>query len=74
MQTILCFSLQAQGAVNYGDFVQRLNWRDCPVPAPAQQPGSSLNPNEWLGTSTQNQVSAVNYNLLIQDVFGENKA
>ena len=64
----LVHRLPAQGGeISYEDFVQRLNWRDCPV-APPPQPSAPGGDDGWQGNKANAQLDRINYGLLIQDL------
>nr|KAG5693048.1 hypothetical protein BaRGS_028808 [Batillaria attramentaria] len=58
-----------KGEVAYADFLNRINWRDYPVPPMQYQP---VHPDEdWQGTRSKNEVTSVNYAALLEAVFGQ---
>ena len=55
--------------VAYGQLLQHLNWRDHPV-APMQY--TPVNQDEdWAGNKPDKVISEVNYNALLEDLFGK---
>lgn len=51
------------------ELVQQLNWRDCPIAPMQYQP---VNADEsWTGNKTSNVVTKINYQPLLDDVFGK---
>ena len=58
-----------ENQIPYEDFVRCLNWRDHPV-ASVTAPTGHLN-DSWQGNQPENSIQSVNYQALLQDVFGQ---
>lgn len=57
------------GGVAYMDLVQQLNWRDSPIAPMQYQPVSA--DESWTGNKTSNVVTKINYQPLLDDIFGK---
>lgn len=60
--------MDESGRVSYRDVIQEINWRDNPVP-PSQRLAINADEN-WEGTRIKAAVQNINYQALLQDVFG----
>ncbi|XP_064615278.1 EF-hand domain-containing family member C2-like [Liolophura sinensis] len=68
LRSLLGSRMDGSGKVSYRDVIQEINWRDNPVP-PSQRLAINTDEN-WEGTRNKSAVQNVNYQALLQDVFG----
>nr|KAG5693047.1 hypothetical protein BaRGS_028807 [Batillaria attramentaria] len=61
-------TVDEKGDVAYVEFLNRINWKQYPVPAIQYQPG---HPNQWEGMRAKNEITSVNYVALLDAIFGE---
>lgn len=57
--------------IDYQDFVKAMNWRDFPVPHPKKpEIDDQSDPRDFSLTTMQRQDYKVNYNALLDEIFG----
>lgn len=69
LRAVMTLVTNESGQVSYNDLVQQMNWRDSPIAPMQYQPVTS--DEAWSGNKDGAVVNRVQYNPLLEDVFGK---